>query len=69
MDKNQHVEFREVGHASGRDADEEVYFLGFHVDTIRNTWTRPGGAVFYEKEACLKRAERAVRRQWDNADF
>jgi hypothetical protein len=61
----EYMEFREVETKEGTDADLEVYFLGVRVGTIKDTWTRPGGAVYCEREACERRAQRAIQRLWD----
>jgi hypothetical protein len=66
-DKHRFFEFREVENAQGTDADIHVYFLDTHVDTIKNTWTRPGGYVYTQKEACVKQAQRAIQQLWDQA--
>lgn len=65
MDTRAYMEFREVENEDGTDANLEVYFLGTHVHTIRNAWTRPGGAAYSEKEQCVWRAQRAVKRLWN----
>jgi hypothetical protein len=68
MESNPYIEFREVPDRTGEDEDIQVYFLGVHVHTIKNTYTRPGGHVYVEKEQCVKRAEESVRRLWDLAE-
>jgi hypothetical protein len=62
-----YMEFREVDASRGdyEDAHEEVYFLGVHVQTIRNTGTRPGGHVYVEREQAVKRAEKALKHLWN----
>lgn len=65
MEISNYMEFREVENAACTDANVEIYFLGMKVHTIQNAWTRPGGAVYSEKERCVWRAQRAVKRIWD----
>lgn len=67
MENNSYIEFREVSDDL-KDADLQVYFLGMHVHTIKNAWSRPGGHVYTEQEMCVKRAQRAVQRLWDQAE-
>jgi hypothetical protein len=65
MKTSDYMEFREIENAGGTDADEQVYFLGRHVHTIKNTWTRPGGHVYTEREMCVVRAQQAVQLLWN----
>lgn len=67
VENGPYLEFREAENESGTDADIHVYFLGAHVQTIKNAWTRPGGHVYCEKEDCLKRMRRAVQLGWEQA--
>jgi hypothetical protein len=68
METLDYMEFREVVNAAEVDADIRVFFLGIHVHTIKNVWTRPGGHVYTEKKQCVKRAQQAVQRLWGGAE-
>jgi hypothetical protein len=59
------IEFREDETADDDRGRIEIYFLGVHVQTIRDVNNRPGGWNYTDKEQTTRRAEKAVKHLWN----